>query len=88
MKIVQLSDLHVGGLFKEEAFEIIVKKVNGLSPDVIIISGDLTDDGLIFQFQQARSLIHRLNCPNLIALPGERLLSHRVFTFQKILSFF
>ena len=90
MKIVQLSDLHVGGLFKEDAFEIIVKEVNWLSPDVIIISGDLTDDGLIFQFQHARSLIHRLNCPNLIALPGNHdyrhtgyLLFKKFFPFSK-----
>ncbi|HET9357402.1 MAG TPA: metallophosphoesterase, partial [Nitrososphaeraceae archaeon] len=68
MQIVQLSDLHVGGLFKEDAFNTIVNEVNELSPDVVIISGDLTDDGLIFQFQQARSLIQKINCPNLIAL--------------------
>ena len=62
MQIVQLSDLHVGGLFKEEAFNTIVKEVNDLAPDVIIISGDLTDDGLIFQFQQAQTLIQKLKC--------------------------
>lgn len=90
MMIVQLSDLHVGGLFKEEAFETIVKEVNGLSPDIIIISGDLTDEGLIFQFQQARSLIHRLKCSNLIALPGNHdyrhtgyLLFRKFFPFSK-----
>lgn len=58
MNIVQLSDLHVRGLLKEEAFNTIIKEVNDLSPDVIIISGDLTDDGLIFQFQQAMSGYH------------------------------
>jgi Icc protein len=90
MKIVQLSDLHVGGLFKEEAFNAIVKEVNELSPDVIIISGDLTDEGLIFQFQQARTLIHKLDCPNFIALPGNHdyrhtgyLLFKKFFPFSK-----
>jgi 3',5'-cyclic-AMP phosphodiesterase len=90
MNIVQLSDLHVGGLFKEEAFNTIVKEVNDLSPDVIIISGDLTDDGLIFQFQQARTLIQKLTCPNLIALPGNHdyrhtgyLLFKKFFPFSK-----
>jgi 3',5'-cyclic-AMP phosphodiesterase len=57
MSIGQLSDLHVGRLFKEEAFNTIIKEANNLSSDVIIISGDLTDDGLIFQFQQARTLV-------------------------------
>jgi 3',5'-cyclic-AMP phosphodiesterase len=90
MQIVQLSDLHVGGLFKEEAFNTIVKEVNDLAPDVIIISGDLTDDGLIFQFQQAQTLIQKLKCENLIALPGNHdyrhtgyLLFKKFFPFSK-----
>ena len=90
MNIVQLSDLHVGGLFKEESFNTIVREVNDLSPDVVIVSGDLTDDGLIFQFQQARTLIQKLTCPKLIALPGNHdyrhtgyLLFKRFFPFSK-----
>ena len=48
MKFVQISDLHIGGLFKQDAFNTIVQEVNNdLKPDAIIISGDLTDDGLI-----------------------------------------
>jgi 3',5'-cyclic-AMP phosphodiesterase len=90
MQIVQLSDLHVGGLFKEDAFNTIVNEVNELSPDVVIISGDLTDDGLVFQFQQARTLIQKLNCLNLITLPGNHdyrhtgyLLFKKFFPFSK-----
>jgi 3',5'-cyclic AMP phosphodiesterase CpdA len=90
MQIVQLSDLHVGGLFKEDAFNTIVNEVNELSPDVVIISGDLTDDGLIFQFQQARALIQKINCSNLITLPGNHdyrhtgyLLFKKFFPFSK-----
>ena len=88
MQIVQLSDLHVGGLFKEDAFNTIVNEVNELSPDVVIISGDLTDDGLIFQFQQARSLIQKINCPNLIALPGNHDYRHTGYLlFKKFFPF-
>src|SRR5918999_931596 len=83
MQIVQLSDLHVGGLFKEDAFNTIVNEVNELSPDVVIISGDLTDDGLIFQFQQARTLIQKLNCSNLIALPGNHDYRHTGYLLFK-----
>lgn len=88
MQIVQLSDLHVGGLFKEESFNTIVNEVNELSPDVVIISGDLTDDGLIFQFQQARSLIQKIKCPNLIALPGNHDYRHTGYLlFKKFFPF-
>ncbi|HEY5630864.1 MAG TPA: metallophosphoesterase, partial [Nitrososphaeraceae archaeon] len=62
MQFVQISDLHIGGLFKEDAFNTIVEEVNSLKPDAIIVSGDLTDDGLMFQFQNARREIKRLNC--------------------------
>lgn len=88
MQIVQLSDLHVGGLFKEDAFNTIVNEVNELSPDVVIISGDLTDDGLIFQFQQAHSLIQKIKCPNLIALPGNHDYRHTGYLlFKKFFPF-
>jgi Icc protein len=36
----------------------------------VIVSGDLTDDGLIFQFEKAKEEIERFNCPNLIVFPG------------------
>ena len=63
MQILQISDLHIGGLFKQDAFNRIVDEVNNdLKPDVIIISGDLTDDGLLFQFQQANREIKKFNC--------------------------
>jgi 3',5'-cyclic AMP phosphodiesterase CpdA len=89
MKLVQISDLHIGGLFKQDAFNTIVKEVNDdLNPDVIIISGDLTDDGLLFQFEQARKEIDRFNCPNLIVFPGNHDYRHTGYLlFKKFFPF-
>jgi Icc protein len=71
MRIVQISDLHRGGLFKQDIFDTLVDEINNdLQPDVIIVSGDLTDDGLIFQFEQARREIQKFECSNLIVFPG------------------
>lgn len=42
-KIVQLSDIHIGGLIDKEFIEDIVQKVNALSPDIVVITGDLID---------------------------------------------
>jgi 3',5'-cyclic AMP phosphodiesterase CpdA len=55
MQLVQLSDLHIGGAyFSQDIFDTIVDEVNNeLKPDVILITGDLTDDGLISQFEHA-----------------------------------
>jgi 3',5'-cyclic-AMP phosphodiesterase len=87
MQFVQISDLHIGGLFKKDVFDTIVEEVNSLNPTAIIISGDLTDDGLIFQFQQARSEIKKFNCPNLIVFPGNHDYRHTGYLlFKKFFS--
>ncbi len=53
MQIVQVSDLHIGGLFKQNAFDDIVNEINNeLKPDAIIISGDLVDEGIIYQYRK------------------------------------
>jgi 3',5'-cyclic-AMP phosphodiesterase len=89
MKFVQISDMHVGGLFKQDAFNTIVDEVNNhLKPDAIIISGDLTDDGLLFQFEKARAEINKLKCPNLIVLPGNHDYRHTGYLlFKKFFPF-
>jgi Icc protein len=84
MQFVQISDLHIGGLFKQDALNTIVEEVNNdLKPDAVIISGDLTDEGLIFQFQQARTEINKFNCPNLIVFPGNHDYRHTGYLLFK-----
>jgi 3',5'-cyclic AMP phosphodiesterase CpdA len=83
MQFVQISDMHIGGLFKQDAFNTIVQEVNNLKPDAIIISGDLTDEGLIFQFQQAHTEINKFNCSNLIVFPGNHDYRHTGYLLFK-----
>ncbi len=42
-KIVQLSDIHIGGLIDAKFIGDIVNKVNSLQPDLVVITGDLID---------------------------------------------
>jgi predicted MPP superfamily phosphohydrolase len=51
-KIVQLSDLHIGGLLGRSFIEQVVAKTDGLNPDVIAIVGDLVD-GTIAELRPA-----------------------------------
>ena len=44
--IVQLSDVHIGGLIDKEFISSIVKRVNALKPDIVVITGDLVDIAL------------------------------------------
>lgn len=42
-KIVQLSDIHIGGLIDTKFIKSIVQRVNALKPDIVVITGDLID---------------------------------------------
>ncbi|UCH98330.1 MAG: metallophosphoesterase [Candidatus Aminicenantes bacterium] len=42
--IVQLSDLHLGGVAKPEWLEQVVKKINALHPHLVVITGDLIEE--------------------------------------------
>jgi predicted MPP superfamily phosphohydrolase len=44
--IAQLSDVHIGGLVDKEFVKNIVKKINTLSSDIVVITGDLIDTNI------------------------------------------
>jgi predicted MPP superfamily phosphohydrolase len=44
--IVQLSDVHIGGLIDHDFIKNIVYKVNKLNADVVVITGDLIDTNI------------------------------------------
>jgi predicted MPP superfamily phosphohydrolase len=41
--IVQISDIHIGPTLKGSFLEKVVRRVNGLNPDVVALTGDLPD---------------------------------------------
>ena len=60
MQIVQISDLHVGSQFLQEKFDILVDEINDINPDVIVITGDLTNEGLMKEYEKCKSLLKNL----------------------------
>ncbi len=68
MKIVQLSDIHVGSQFREKVFDQVIKEVNQLKPDAIVITGDLTNEGLIQQYEKCKELVSTLKTKKLSRL--------------------
>jgi Icc protein len=62
LQLVQLSDIHVGSFFKQQVFDTVIEKVNKLNPDALLITGDLTDEGLLFQFKYAHAQIKKFTC--------------------------
>jgi predicted MPP superfamily phosphohydrolase len=47
IKIIQISDIHVGPTIKRDTIERLVKRVNDLKPDIIAITGDLVDGSVL-----------------------------------------
>jgi len=91
MIIVQLSDLHVGSQFQPEVFQTIVKEVNELNPDVIIITGDLTNEGLMKEYEKCKSLLTQFNTKKIISVSGNHdyrntgyLLFKKFFPFETV----
>jgi len=91
MIIVQLSDLHVGSQFLPEVFEMVVKEVNEINPDVIVITGDLTNEGLMKEYEKCKSLLTQFNTKKIISISGNHdyrntgyLLFKKFFPFQAV----
>jgi Icc protein len=71
MLIAQLSDLHVAGSRYDESFlRTAIAEVNSAEPDLVVIAGDLTDEGYPDQYERARDLVAALACPRVVAVPG------------------
>ena len=70
MKIVQLLDIHVGSQFREDVFQTVIQEVNSLKPDSVIITGDLTNEGLKEQYEKCKNLISQINVDKIIAISG------------------
>ncbi|ASM37061.1 metallophosphoesterase [Campylobacter sputorum] len=43
LKLIQISDIHIGGFLDDNFLKNIVNKVNELNPDIVVITGDLID---------------------------------------------
>ena len=70
MEIVQLSDIHVGSQFREETFQKVIDEINSLKPEAVVITGDLTNEGLIDQYEKCKKLISQIDVDKIIAISG------------------
>ncbi len=71
MKIVQMSDIHVGaGLFRPDLLSSAIEETNALSPDLVVVAGDLTTEGYRWEFEEAKGYLDRIDCPNVVVAMG------------------
>jgi 3',5'-cyclic AMP phosphodiesterase CpdA len=64
MLIAQLSDVHVGdGRYREELLRAAIEEINTAAPDLVVVAGDLTDEGYPDQYPLAKEELSALACP-------------------------
>jgi Icc protein len=71
VKIVQMSDLHVGeGLFRPGLLSAAVQEANELAPDLVVVAGDLTMEGYRGEFESCRGFLDELACRHVVVAMG------------------
>jgi 3',5'-cyclic AMP phosphodiesterase CpdA len=71
MKLAHLSDLHFGRRISANKAEALAGDLVNEAPDLVVVSGDITDQGTIAQFRRAHSFLASLNVP-FLTVPGNR----------------
>jgi 3',5'-cyclic AMP phosphodiesterase CpdA len=70
LTILHGSDLHFGEPYLPEAGEAFVEAARTVTPDLIIISGDLTQRAKVHEYEAARAYLDRLPDVPLVVTPG------------------
>ena len=71
MLIAQLSDVHVGGArYRQELLSAAIAEINAAEPDLVVVAGDLTEEGYPDQYPLARDELAALACPKVVFVPG------------------
>src|ERR671931_254389 len=71
MLIAQLSDVHVGGSrYREELLRTAIAEINAADPDLVVVAGDLTDDGYPDQYPVAVEELAAIACKRVVRVPG------------------
>src|SRR5207253_2129554 len=69
--IANLSDIHCGDPhFVPDLMERAISEINGLEPDIVVCSGDLTTFGFKEEFAEAKRYLDRIQCTSFVVVPG------------------
>ena len=71
MKIAHISDLHITGSdFVKEWAENLLELLQEINPEIILITGDLTDEGYSYEYEIAKDFLSQLGGKVQIVVPG------------------
>jgi len=76
--VVHLSDIHFGAV-NEAIIVPLIQAINELKPDVVAVSGDLTQRARSHQFKAARAFLDSLPQPQIVVPGNHDIPLHNVF---------
>lgn len=76
--VVHLSDIHFGAV-NEAIIAPLIRTINDVKPDVVAVSGDLTQRARSHQFKQARAFLDSLPTPQIVVPGNHDIPLHNVF---------
>ncbi|MGQ9565556.1 MAG: metallophosphoesterase family protein [Candidatus Bathyarchaeales archaeon] len=86
-----MSDIHCGPMLQKENLHQAIKEINTMKPDAVLITGDLTEDGLKSQFETAVAELKKLKTEKTIFVSGNHdyrstgyLLFRQCFPFTQV----
>ncbi len=81
--MAHISDLHVGGeFFSEKLASNLISFIRKVKPDIVVVTGDITDYGYVHEYEKAVDLLSVLETNKLLVVPGNhdsRNLGYMVF---------
>jgi len=91
MLLAQISDIHCGPMFQKEKLTTAITEINHMNPDVILVTGDLTENGLMSEFKTAAAELKKLKAEKVLYVNGNHdyrstgyLLFREYFPFSQI----
>jgi len=64
--LIHISDVHCGLRFEGVLLQRAIDEINSLSPDIVVVTGDLTEEGIFSEFQEAKRYLTQIKCRRLV----------------------
>jgi len=91
MLLAQISDVHCGPMLCREKLRTAIREINRMQPNAVLVTGDLTENGLISEFKMAAKELKTLKAEKIIYVSGNHdyrstgyLLFREFFPFSQV----